>query len=1353
GSYSVEPPPILPDITEELKNYLICPERLPIHRYERNQEFWPREPNLKELLHFEGSPLSTTLKVQRDPNTGEIIEFQEIPLQSPGANARNSMSLNRSPAPPSEATRGNASYIPFWPASFPDPVSQLPKQELLNSELLTIPPGFTRGIVFDSDGRTVLTNKKKSKGKNVVDSSSSVINLLEIIQQEQNFFGTFENAVVDKSEEISEKSRHETLPEEEEVLPNDPPILNISAVPPPTEFKSTEWAILLDTSKPVKDFQERIPEMAYEFPFELDTFQKLAILQLEQHNHIFVAAHTSAGKTVVAEYAIALSQKHMTRTIYTSPIKALSNQKYRDFKKGFKDVGLITGDFQINQTASCLIMTTEILRSMLYCGSDITRDLEYVIFDEVHYINDRERGHVWEQVLILLPPHVCVVLLSATVPNTIEFADWLGRTHQRKVYVITTYKRPVPLLHFLYTGTGGGSRDNRYLVLNSEGWKIDGYAKAVASLPKVDPKSAYPQAKSQYYSFTPKQEKVLWNGLVDHLKRNNLLPIVAFTFSRAKCDQNAENLMSLDLTTQKEKAQIHMFFEKCVRSLKEPDRNIPQILRMRNILHKGIGVHHSGVLPIIKEIVEMLFQNGLIKLLFATETFAMGVNMPARTVVFDSITKHDGQERRNLKPAEYIQMAGRAGRRRLDNEGTVIILCKNKIPKVEELQAMMMGSPNVLQSQFRLTYGMVLSLLRVERLSVEGMMSQSFREADHQKKMVDIQSELVEVEKQIEDLCAQELSSYLQPLVKFYECAASYLESRNKCQDNVMSSPKLIKVLTPGRILLITHKTHINKFALLLSVIRGKKPSYKVLVLTDAKVDAEKEQKNDLWYKMISLANENIFVPISSPGHTILTISAQDIFEIADKTVKIDTDLVIKDWEKRQIERFRNDPIGQTCQQAIQELHKITMSFNETTKNQERLFYLHFIHDLKVNEQKIHEELKIMYNIKDKLIDHLPSTQIPNFEQQFSSVFTRTFLERKREDLKHFLSSASLSLYPDYENRIELLRNLNYVDTQNRVQLKGRVACEMGMNELLITELVLRNILTKLQPAEVAALLSALVFSPKKDNKEEELVHITDDLTKAIREMQNIHYEIAKLEMNLDIKTDEFQNDLNFALVEIVYEWASAKPFADIMCLTDIQEGIIVRCIQQLNDTICDVRNAARIIGDPELQNKMEEASAAIKRDICVASTPANSNQQGDQDSDYSPIYFPSTQETNEDIDVLWDWHSPQTSHRRRKKQKRLLPVQSPKLPVKRHPSNTQTQNFEKLKDELRALKEELALPDDESCLCISPQQETEFKEGDGNNLVLKTEQGQLDHFDMFDDSIDEQLLLFSQQSICLKLH
>ena len=186
------------------------------------------------------------------------------------------------------------------------------------------------------------------------------------------------------------------------------------------------------------------------FPFELDYFQRQAVMRLERRECVFVAAHTSAGKTVVAEYAIALSKKHHTRTIYTSPIKALSNQKYRDFRDRFEDVGLITGDVSINPDAACLIMTTEILRSMLYRGSDTIRDIEFVIFDEVHYVNDSERGVVWEEVIIMLPERISLIFLSATTPNTLEFSDWIGRTKQKQVYVVSTSKRPVPLQHYLY---------------------------------------------------------------------------------------------------------------------------------------------------------------------------------------------------------------------------------------------------------------------------------------------------------------------------------------------------------------------------------------------------------------------------------------------------------------------------------------------------------------------------------------------------------------------------------------------------------------------------------------------------------------------------------------------------------------------------------------------------------------------------------------------------------------------------------------------------------------------------------------------------------------------------------------
>ncbi|KAJ8934479.1 hypothetical protein NQ314_013354 [Rhamnusium bicolor] len=676
---------------------------------------------------------------------------------------------------------------------------------------------------------------------------------------------------------------------------------------------------------------------------------------------------------------------------------------------------------------------------------------------------------------------------------------------------------------------------------------------------------------------TPAQEKNLWSGLVDHLKRNDLLPVVAFTFSRQKCDNNAINLTNLDLTSEKEKGHISMFFNKCIRCLKEPDQNIPQILNMRDILNRGIGVHHSGILPIIKEIVEMLFQRGLIKLLFATETFAMGVNMPARTVVFDSVKKHDGKELRDLEPAEYIQMAGRAGRRGLDSEGTVIILCKHGVPTEENLKKMMLGKPSSLVSQFRLTYGMVLSLLRVESLSVEGMMSRSFGEADHQKNMAEIKKQLEEVDHQMEELCRQQISSYLEPLVKFYDSATAYLQVKKQIMDNVMLSSKLQKTMTPGRVLVITCKNHINKLALLLQVARSKQVQYKVLVLTDSSTETNKEFKEDIWYHMLGLAQDKLFLPLGTPGHEILTISSTDIFEISAKSLKLNTEYIISDFEKRQMERFKDSPPGQTCVQAVQELHRLTLLTNDSSKSSNKLEYLHFIVDLRVNEPEMYNNLKKMYELKDRIVDYLPSTQIPNFAEQFATVFTRKFLEEKKKNLEFRLSNA--------------------------MELKGRVACEMGMNELLITELVLRNILTKLRASEVAALLSALVFRVKSRSETIEDENLPSDLRKGIAEIKTVHQEIANLELSMGIQTDEFQEDLNFGLVHVVYEWASDKPFADIMQLTDIQEGIIVRCIQQLNETICDVRDAARIIGDPELQNKMEEASTAIKRDIVFAAS------------------------------------------------------------------------------------------------------------------------------------------------------
>ncbi|XP_008479698.1 helicase SKI2W-like [Diaphorina citri] len=512
-------------------------------------------------------------------------------------------------------------------------------------DLLVDPPGYY-GLNFQPDGRTLrdldkeltvettsmtltsvpntgdLDDSKDLSGdeEETGEKNDGIINLIQLGGENASKFeqGLWESHEVISGDAKEEQEKATVFPSNEEennVIPQevDIPILKISNTLP-KHVTQTEWAEMLDVSKPVLDFDAKVPIMAHTWPFELDVFQKQAIIKLEEHNHVFVTAHTSAGKTVIAEYAIALSQNHKTRTIYTSPIKALSNQKYRDFRETFQDVGLVTGDFQINTTASCLVMTTEILRSMLYRGSDVLRDLEYVIFDEVHYINDSERGHVWEEVLILLPKEVCIVMLSATVPNTLEFADWVGNTKKTKVYVVSTLKRPVPLKHFLYVGPVL-EKNQLFLIREAEGeFLTRGYLAAKEVKCRKQLEKGGSGGGKLNGPFTRGAEKNLFISFLNYLRKSQNLPVVLFTLSRKRCDQNAANLLSMDFSTATEKSKIHRFFQDSIRNLQnEDDRALPQVKRLEQLLKNGIGVHHSGILPILKEIVEMLFQKGLVK--------------------------------------------------------------------------------------------------------------------------------------------------------------------------------------------------------------------------------------------------------------------------------------------------------------------------------------------------------------------------------------------------------------------------------------------------------------------------------------------------------------------------------------------------------------------------------------------------------------------------------------------------------------------------------------------------------------------------------------------------------------------
>lgn len=829
---------------------------------------WDVSTDHTDLFEIAPTQTRTVTRFTREGLEGRVTGYHEVTVPAASANAKNSTSLLRRPAGRADFVRGAAGFFPFAPGGLEgvEALAALESEEQATEQsrngkqsgldriinfgteggLLTIPPGFDRGLNFE-EGKS-----KDAEGDQEVETALQEESDLKVNQSEETpdlDSAAKVDAEADASDDEDEEDIDALLPVEFPALePRNQLLAGVQ------KHKGREWAHVVDVNKDIPNFHELVPDMAREWPFELDTFQKEAVYHLESGDSVFVAAHTSAGKTVVAEYAIALAAKHMTKAIYTSPIKALSNQKYRDFRTEFDDVGILTGDVQINPEASCLIMTTEILRSMLYRGADLIRDVEFVIFDEVHYVNDLERGVVWEEVIIMLPEHVTLILLSATVPNTQEFASWVGRTKKKDIYVISTHKRPVPLEHYLWAGK------SKHKIVDSNkrflegGWKeandiLSGKDKAIAKkeaesqAQSAQAKSSGPQGqgrgrgggrggpqrggapqrgrgggnRGQYSNrgtgniartgrgggrTSAAQDRNTWVHLVSHLRKEDLLPGCVFVFSKKRCEENADSLSNQDFNNATEKSLTHMFIEKSLTRLKPEDRTLPQILRLRELLSRGIAVHHGGLLPIMKEVVEILFARSLVKVLFATETFAMGLNLPTRTVVFSGFRKHDGKGFRDLLPGEYTQMAGRAGRRGLDTVGYVIVSNsgKDEAPPAGALKQMILGDPTKLRSQFRLTYNMILNLLRVEALKIEEMIKRSFSEnatqallPEHEKQVQVSEASLAKIKRESCEICDVDL-------LACHDAAMEYRKLTTEFHTELLSSPIGKRLFTTKRL-------------------------------------------------------------------------------------------------------------------------------------------------------------------------------------------------------------------------------------------------------------------------------------------------------------------------------------------------------------------------------------------------------------------------------------------------------------------------------------------------------------------------------------------------------------------------
>jgi superfamily II RNA helicase len=531
-----------------------------------------------------------------------------------------------------------------------------------------------------------------------------------------------------------------------------------------------------------------LPQNIPPYPYPLSDFQKYAIDGIMKGHHVLVTAHTGSGKTLPAEFAINYFTNKNKKVIYTSPIKALSNQKFYEFTKKYPHIsfGLLTGDIKANPTADVLIMTTEILMNSLFSSSsntssetsplsfqmDIENDLGCVVFDEVHYINDADRGQNWEQTILMLPRHIQMVMLSATIDNPIGFAEWIENRAPlpnglqntieedvKKVYLASTDHRVVPLTHYGYFATTEtpfktikdkavqqqirDSTNKLVLLRTSAGeFKDAGYHEIHKMINLFD--------KHQMYM----KRKFVLNHLVGYLKQNEMLPAIVFVFSRKSVEQCAKDITTnlleddskIPYIVRNECEQIIRRFSNYREYLELPEYN-----HLVALLEKGVGIHHSGMIPVLREIVELMISKKYIKVLFATESFAIGLDCPIKTAVFSALTKFDGSSMRHLLPHEYTQMAGRAGRRGIDVVGHVVH-CNNlfDIPSINEYKQILCGKPQKLVSKFKISYPLIFRLFQTPNENIEQGNTGLVRQSMLQRELDDY---IKTASKELEDKC------------------------------------------------------------------------------------------------------------------------------------------------------------------------------------------------------------------------------------------------------------------------------------------------------------------------------------------------------------------------------------------------------------------------------------------------------------------------------------------------------------------------------------------------------------------------------------------------------------------------
>lgn len=863
------------------------------------------------------------------------------------------------------------------------------------------------------------------------------------------------------------------------------------------------------------------------YPFELDDFQKISVCSLERDESVLVSAHTSSGKTVVAEYAIAMSLKNKQRVVYTSPIKALSNQKYRELLSEFSDVGLMTGDVTINPMASCLVMTTEILRNMLYRGSEVIREVHWIIFDEIHYMRDKERGVVWEETIILLPKHVRMVFLSATIPNALEFAEWICHIQKQVVHVVYTERRVTPLVHYFRTNKLYKIKDTKFHKSN--------FLSAMRSVQKrnVGPRE------------------------VKEAIGDASLPAVVFSFRRKDCEKFAMKLNESYLTDE-EVETVKKVFTNAIGSLRKEDREIPIIQNILPLLTRGIGIHHSGLLPIIKEVVEILFQEGFLKVLFATETFSIGLNMPAKSVIFTALRKFDGESMRLVSSGEYIQMSGRAGRRGIDSMGIVISIVSEVI-SYKDINKLFSSSADNLVSAFRLTYNMILNLMRVEELDPLYLISRSFHHFQAYKKAL-VQEEVIHsMYKRLEDRKPSRIVDLFR------------LREEKRVERNRRLQERFAKHLKKGRVVDLFIPRNGASIVVKNAIVSRAKENVSCVVQAE---DGVFMCKYPLHY-VDSVYNNRVKLDMRVFARTFEKITIEDGL---DKEIdKIEAEIlgIVPEWS------FDTCIICGMCfRRCLSSCGKEFLNGEVITINEDGRKPKE-----DSNKPKKSEAAKLCSEMKEVREYFLNESLKQEYHDRLSEL-------NRLKEVYHM---------EECKKMLEVLEKLGYCDGTT-VLIKGRMACEISTgDELLLTEMIFNGDFAGMPVEHLVPLLSCVIFEEWDSNN-----FVLNEENKACYNLiVNSVEKICRVlkSCSIDIDPAVYLRRFSYELMDVVRMWVCGHTFISICEKTGVFEGSIIRTFKRLEELLRQLSGAARVIGNVELENMFALGIAKIKRDIVFANS------------------------------------------------------------------------------------------------------------------------------------------------------